>query len=144
MNFQICIAADARSMLRTVDDMRISGLGVSGEGLVLCWEVLLFWVVLGISAWDLGGALCLSFGVLKGLICFVYCGFGRVDLLGVEKWDESVEGGRGGGIECEVRCQPMLSPEARRLKCQVFTCSRALYQVAGSTVLCQLELFSRL
>ena len=29
-------------------------------GLVLCWEVLWFWIVFGISAWDLGGALCFA------------------------------------------------------------------------------------
>ena len=64
-------------------------------GLVLCWEVLWFWIVLGISAWDMGGDLvldCISgfrcgtwevlcvldciwdFGVGFGR-CFVYCGF---------------------------------------------------------------------
>ena len=32
----------------------------------VCWEVLWFWVVLGISALDLAGALCIV--VLEGLI----------------------------------------------------------------------------
>ena len=42
-----------------------------------------FWGVFGISAWDLGVALCfgLYFGVGFGR-CFVYCGSGRVDLGG--------------------------------------------------------------
>ena len=82
---------------------------------VLCWEVLrvldfgvglgrccVFWMVFGIVAWDLGGALCVGlylgfrcgnwevlcvldciwdFGFGFGR-CFVYCGFGKVDFLG--------------------------------------------------------------
>ena len=45
-------------------------------GLVLSWEVFWFWIVFGISAWDLGGALCLGllYWFLGGALCFVVLG----------------------------------------------------------------------
>ena len=53
--------------------------------LVLCWCWQVLWIVFKISVWDLVGALC--FGLYLGFRCgtwelLVYCGFGRVDLVG--------------------------------------------------------------
>ena len=68
----------------------------------------MFWSVFGISAWDLGVALCfgLYFGVGFGR-CFVYCGSGRVDLGGGLR-----NGVKAFGWGCEVWGQPLLAIES--------------------------------